>query len=337
MYFCGRISERLERTGLLRSRPFLCSCVALALLTVIARPCGAQLANKSPGGGPLICTTASVLRNVRSGGLTELIGDIVLTCTGGQPLTPGTAIPTANITVILGTTVTNRIGATGRIADSLLLIDEPGSGLPAVVPGFGPAAPQIPCIAGDGRTAGAGPGGCTEFVGAGSIPTAVFAPGAARPGPNMFIGTATDNQVTFNGVPILPPVGTTRVFRITNIRANVSTLARAGSGPQPVLASISISDNSALPLSNPILITGIVTASLSTSIRNADNSDSLSGGGASFGQCYSATMAPAAVLQFRNCSGPHSKHVSGRPPLPTARRTSNRIFPVRYTSRNPGL
>jgi len=152
-------------------------------------------------------------------------------------------------------------------------------------------------------TVGAGPGGCTEFAGAGPIPTAVFAPGAARPGPNVFIGTASGNQVTFNGVPILPPVGTTRVFRITNIRINVSGLVAAGSGPKPVSASVSISGNNSVPVSNPVLTTGIVAASLSTAIRNAGNTDSLAGGGVSLGQCNTAVMAPLAVLQFSELFG----------------------------------
>jgi hypothetical protein len=299
MHFCETIRGRLRRNAVVTFRTFLRGKIPVAVLIALAGPCSAQV-SATGSTGPLQCTTAAVPRTLRSGGSTELIGDIVLTCTGGARMVPGSPIPVANITVSLGTTVSNRIVGSDRLVDSLLLIDEPGSGLPAVVPGFGPDAPQIPCIAGDGETFGAAAGGCTEFAGAGPIPTAVFAPGSLRAGANLFIGTASENQVTFHGIPILPPIGTTRVFRITNIRANVSGLP--GSGPRPLLASIAISANAALPLSNPVLPAGIVNAALSTSIRNADNTDVLSAA-VSFGQCSSVTIAPVAVLQFTELFG----------------------------------
>jgi len=148
-----------------RSPIFLCGSVQLALMCMLAGPVRAQVSKSAGNGiGPLACATAAVPRNMRLGGVTELIGDIVLTCTGGEPLIPGAVIPTANITVSLDTTVTNRNIKTGRVIDALLLVDEPGSGLPPVVAGFGPDAPQIPCIAGDGLTAGAGAGGCIEYA-----------------------------------------------------------------------------------------------------------------------------------------------------------------------------
>jgi len=282
-----------------RTRCYRRACAQIGLLLLSAALCGAQVSGGASSAiAPLSCTTSAVPRNLRSGGLTEMIGDILLTCTGGSPLAPGTPIPVANITISLDTSVTNRIQGPGNVSEAVLLIDEPGSGLLPVVPGFGPDAPQIPCLAGDAPAVGAGPGGCTEYVGAGPIPIAVFAPGAARPGPNMFFGTVSANQVTFNGVPILPPAGTTRVFRITNIRANASGLAAGASGAQPVLASVAISPNSSLPLSNPVLTAGFVRPGLLATVRTADNTAPLQGAGAALAQCSSATMSPVAVLQF---------------------------------------
>ena len=76
------------------------------------------------------------------------------------------------------------------------------------------------------------------------------------------------NQVTFNGVPINPPVtaGIARVFRITNVRANVAGLGGGGlAGTTQLLASISISGSTSLPVNNPVQIAGFIQAGLTTS------------------------------------------------------------------------
>ena len=39
----------------------------------------------------------------------QLIGDIVLTCTGGIPTPAGGAVPTVNFTILLNTNVTSRL------------------------------------------------------------------------------------------------------------------------------------------------------------------------------------------------------------------------------------
>src|SRR5579871_3693512 len=126
--------------------------IAAAVLVLFAGLAGAQV----PGGGgtgQLACTASvAVPPQLRTEALTELIGDIVLTCTGGADLTQGSPIPTANITVSLGTQVTSRLlngaaftvngGQPQFVSEALLLIDEPGSGLAANPAGTGPAAPQ---------------------------------------------------------------------------------------------------------------------------------------------------------------------------------------------------
>src|SRR3979409_1636983 len=65
---------------------------------------------------------------VRAEGLTELVGNIVLRCTGGSPTRSGQAIPTATLTIFLNTAVTSRLMGTSAVnSEALLLIDEPGS------------------------------------------------------------------------------------------------------------------------------------------------------------------------------------------------------------------
>src|SRR5437667_7301684 len=65
---------------------------------------------------------------VRADGLTELVGDIVLKCTGGIPTPSGQTIPAASLTIVLNTAVTSRLIASSSVnSEALLLIDEPGS------------------------------------------------------------------------------------------------------------------------------------------------------------------------------------------------------------------
>jgi len=83
---------------------------AMALLAGCMGVASAQVFTGTPGGpaGPLFCVaTAAVPPALRSEGLTELIGDIVISCTGGS--TPAGTVPVANITVSLGTNITSRL------------------------------------------------------------------------------------------------------------------------------------------------------------------------------------------------------------------------------------
>jgi hypothetical protein len=269
---------------------------AFAVLALFVGLASAQVTGGGGGAGTFTCVAnAEVPPALRAEGMTELAGDIVLRCTGGTPLNPGTAIPTANITVSLNTNVTSRIisssGTTG-LSEALLLIDEPGllNAVP-VVPGFGPGAPQNIC-GGSGFLnfpQGAGPGGCVVFSNTiNGVPVATSTALGATPGANMFLGTVSGNQVTFNGIPILAPVsaGTERVFRITNIRANVSGLGGGGlPGTTQLLASISISGSSSVPVSNPVLTAGFVQAGLTVGFRNAANTGNIGSGGTGFNQC----------------------------------------------------
>jgi len=273
----------------------------------------AGLASAQVSGGGLVGTQLQCTANVavppqlRAEGMTELIGDIVITCSGGAALTPGSTIPTANITVSLGTNVTSRLlsnNAATNSSEALLLIDEPGSGLPAPVPGFGPAAPQILCTT---PLVGAGPGGCAEFAQTTAIglPVASGSATALTNAPNVFQGLVTSNQVTFEGIPILAPVssGSSRVYRITNVRANVAGLGGGGlPGTTQLLASVSISGSTSLPVANPVLIAGFIQSGLSVVFRNANNSGGLSSGGTGFNQCgpgsTSGNPLGVAILQY---------------------------------------
>src|SRR5438045_9709703 len=68
---------------------------------------------------------AGVPPTVRSEGLTELVGDIVLNCQGGTPTPVGFFIPQANITIFLNTQVTSRLLNSSNQSEAILSIDEP--------------------------------------------------------------------------------------------------------------------------------------------------------------------------------------------------------------------
>src|SRR5208337_2805094 len=83
---------------------------ALAVLALFAGLASAQVAMSTAGTGPFQCTASvAVPPEIRAEGLTELVGDIVLTCSGGPVPTLGQPISTVNITVSFPTNVTNRL------------------------------------------------------------------------------------------------------------------------------------------------------------------------------------------------------------------------------------
>src|SRR5437870_4480411 len=71
-----------------------------------------------------------VAPNVRQEGVSELAGDIIITCTGGTPVTSG-PLPTLNVAMFLSTSVTSRVlvSSTPPLIETLLFIDDPAPGL----------------------------------------------------------------------------------------------------------------------------------------------------------------------------------------------------------------
>lgn len=155
----------------------------------------------SAGAVPYTCTAnVAVPPTVRAEGLTELMGDLVLTCTGDVPEN-GISV---NLTVSLGTNITSKV--IGAASEALVLIDDP-------------------------------------------------APGSQTLGTNVFEGVVTGNQVRFSNVPVGPAPGgddVQHVIRFVNIRADVNALAASAVLVVPMLAAISVSGASSLPISNPI-------------------------------------------------------------------------------------
>jgi hypothetical protein len=296
---------------------------ALAVLALFAGFASAQILNSNASQGPFTCAASVAVPPVlRAEGLTELVGDIVLTCQGGAVVAPGTNLNTntANVTVSFGTNVTSRLLTNsfssttnaleaGNTNEALLMIDEPGSSETGTVPGFGPTAPQVLCGASGlpSSSVGAGVGGCPEYVelqsGYNVMTSGTSSP--YSPGANVFSGvwggSSAPNQVTFFGIPIMPPTssGSERVYRITNIRINANGLSGGTlAGTNQVYAYVSISGPTSVPVNTPNVIAGSIQAGLTTSVRGATNSGSLSLPN-NLLQCNStATSAPGNPLTF---------------------------------------
>jgi hypothetical protein len=227
----------------------------------------------------MICEpNVSITPFLRAEGYTELIGDVTLSCTGGSPTASGVEVPTADIQITLNTAVTSRIYPSG-LSEALLLVDEPGPGLP----GASNTHTQLPCADAAGRCTISGTG-----TGAGT-----YDGSAGRP--NIFFGTVSGNIVTFYGVPIDPASqGSARVFRFTNIRVNAKTLSN-GSDAIRVFASPAILNSSqSILLQDATRYVGDVTPGLSISGRSPDNSSA--GTVSQIASCF--TPQRAGVLRF---------------------------------------
>jgi len=275
---------------------------ALLAMSVLLLGAGSAFGQQQ-GFQPLQCTAnAGVPPVVRAEGLTELVGDLVITCTGGNPATPFLA----NFQLFLNTQITSRlVGA--NLSEALLMIDEPG--LPRNNVGGGAGTPTPFCLAPETVA------GQQNQNTAGFTPTVGVAPLVASPACNPVAAAGTEtfqtgtytvfranriqdvggsNNQAFQtalqwpGVPVTPP-GTNRqrIFRITNVRANANGLNVSQTFfPTPITAFVSVSPQGTLPIDQPQQTVGVVQQGLVFDVRNAGNTGSLTTG---LDQCVSAS------------------------------------------------
>jgi hypothetical protein len=198
--------------------------------------------------------------------------------------------------------VTSRLLGTSsglNVSEALLLIDDPGVGLPT----YGASVPQTLC--GD-PSQGAKPGGCQEYVGSqGSTPfgyggfsatnnlgvPVAGSPTGGAPGANVFQGTGGGNELFFYGIPVLPPAvaGAYRSYRITNIRVDAALL-------NPVFLAVVVPSGSSLNLENSQLTLGVVVQGLTFQRRTPDDQSVLTD--TSFSRCTGVGFCQFATLRF---------------------------------------
>jgi hypothetical protein len=264
-------------------------------------------------GQPLACfANSGVPPVVRAEGYTELVGDLVITCQGGNPAVPFLA----NFQLFLNTNITSRLVATGPdTSEALLMIDEPGlarldaNNQPTTVTTPFCVAPSIANNSDRADSAG----GTVGQTG----PTCNPAPASGAPGtvtstntfqfgtytmyragrggqPNTTVGgqsVGNENLLVWAGIPVVPPGSNrTRTFRITNVRANANGLGASTTLiPTQILAFISVFPQGTLPIDNPQQTVGYVQTGMLFDLRNCDGG-SLTGSNIVFAQC-TATSA----------------------------------------------
>ena len=194
--------------------------LAVAATMMLASSANAQVP------AAFICNAnAGVPPIVRAEGLAELVGDLVLNCTGGVPTVLGGIVPQINVQIFLNTNVTSRL-TNDPWSEALLMIDEPGPGQ------------QTTCTPGPCSIAGTG-----------------AAINYSAPGnPNVFQGRQSGaNQLVWLGVPIDAPGTTgTRIIRITNVRANANQLGVSSTLiPTQIVMFISATGTTSIPINQP--------------------------------------------------------------------------------------
>jgi hypothetical protein len=218
--------------------------------------------------------TAGVPPVVRAEGFTELVGDIVIQCTGGTGVAPFLA----NFQVFLNTNITSRLVG-GGLSEAMLLIDEAGTASRPICLSPAPGSNN----AGFGGVAAPGCNTGTTVSGGPQLGTYNAFLGERA---QDIVGGSRENSLVWTNVPFLPPgttaggaavVGATRTLRITNLRANATAIGPGGLGlPGQIVAFLSVSPQGTLPLNNPQQIVGYVQPGLVFDVRNAANSDSAS-------------------------------------------------------------
>jgi hypothetical protein len=220
---------------------------------------------------------------VRAEGIAELVGDLVLNCTGGVPAgmtvpngpSGPASLPLINVQVFLDVNVTSKLyETTNNSSEALLMIDEPTNAQQKICTGtVGTGSCVVPPRPGD-------PGGVyKQSYLVGDPPTVTYPF-------NMFQGRVQGaNSVAWLGVPIDAP-GTvfTRIIRMTNIRGNANMKGVSSTlVPSQIIAYISATGTTSVPINNPQQTVAWIQKGLTYSARQPDGDS----GSEAYRQCSS--------------------------------------------------
>ena len=229
--------------------------------------------------GAFTCNTNAGSPNiVRGEGVAELVGDLILNCTGGSPARAGTPIRLSNVQVSLNTNITSRIiaqaGGKPSASEALILIDEPYPSASTENPASAGPAPvglannQEACFANNNTNCEI----ISVGVGVGNVGSYNGRPNFLTPGPhyNVFQGYpgANPSTVVWQGVPIdAPGTAGVRVIRITNIRANACLLGVSSTFvPTQIIELIGVNGGETITINNPSQIVALAEQGLLTTL-----------------------------------------------------------------------
>lgn len=216
-----------------------------------------------------MCDTFGISPAVRSEGQAEMMGDLVVRCTGGTVPSTGAALPKFDIVVTLGANITSR-RLQDSLTEALLFVDDP-------VP-----AQQAPCAPSTGSSV------CTGLT----MPAAY----------NVFQGVARGaNSLVFLSVPLTAPGAGGRIFRIKNIRAEAASVRPA----DRISATVSLENApSNVQLRTSTAQLAFLFQGIQFAVRNARGDAALdtAAPGVSLGQCddWNAAMAADSAAVYTN-------------------------------------
>jgi hypothetical protein len=271
---------------------------------------------------PINCSVSAAVPTLRTQGVVERPGDVVITCTGGptpvngNPLVVGSgATDRATIAISFsGVPITNAtakdgisINSVGQWStDALLLIDEPNEpGGP--VAGYGQSAGIIVCTASAqaadaAETAAGTPAtNCPAYAQLVDnywvIAAAAAAPGHAANAYQGSTPSASGGQtvLTFQDVPVLSTGSSAveRVYRLVNTRLNVGSNAS-------ITATVTVTPNpnaiTTLNLTNNSVSVGTAASGLTTSVLTVGGSSLCAS--TDLGPASGKTKANSALLTF---------------------------------------
>jgi hypothetical protein len=270
---------------------------------------------------PFTCAPSAKAVPVRAEGTTELVADVVISCTGGIPfISDGPPITPTDIQLTFNANVTSRIIGAAGASESLLLLDEPKPGA------------QFPCDSRTGVCAGIGNGLGTGYYGNG--PQTLTAPNNR----NMFQGLVnavtqltkgSPQTITWPSVPVDPPGQGTRTFRFTNLRLDATSVS---SGPLMVSTIRFTTANAPIPLlaANLPIVVAVPQASLVATVRDAASASVASLGVSVPVSLNGATLTRYATLRFAGTFGGADK------PRTTAAFINPDVSPAPATQNVPG-
>jgi hypothetical protein len=257
----------------------------IPVLAIFGLLLGTAVTANAQAGPAFSCfANAGVPPLVRAEGITELVGDILLNCTGGTPTPPGQEIPRVNIQIFLNTPITSKlvVSSTSNLTEALLFLDDPGPqnlNNPQQTPCTTGICPNIGNGAGSGYYQGQGGGGTNV---------------------NVFQGqtvAGNPNSLLWLGVPIDPPgsVGT-RIIRITNVRAYAAQFGAGNNAiPTTIQALISASGTFSVPINNPLQTVALIQKGLAFSTSYPTAAPAAQ---STLQQCFTQSFTRVGVLRY---------------------------------------
>jgi hypothetical protein len=190
-----------------------------------------------PGLSGMSCTPNTFTNSLRGEGIAELMGDVVLNCTGGTPTPLGKPIPEYTLTYTLNTNITSRrLPEAPDLSEALLMIDEPFpvNPIPSNEVSYS-GNPAILCALLGSHCTATGTGGT---------------PNPYKTQPNVFVGKQSGVNTLEWKVPIDPPgANFYRIIRLTNVRANAAQLGiPSGFTPIWLQATVELQGVPAVPV-----------------------------------------------------------------------------------------